>query len=134
MHYCRKIIIEETYIRVPSKSSQIIKIVQKIKVQFHQKLQIALKFHNANQILLNILTFINVFFYLHFWKKILTEETYNSLPGKIDTCAQKWVSRNTNFESNWTKVEWHKISICKCEFFLTFNVEKHFAIWIGQVQ
>ena len=97
-------------------------------------LWIALKFHNANQIVLNILAFINVFFYLHFWKKILTEETYNSLPGKIDTCAQKWVSRNTNFESNWTKVEWHKISICKCEFFLTFNVEKHFAIWIGQVQ
>ena len=31
LHYCRKIIIEETYIRVPSKSSQIIKIVQKIK-------------------------------------------------------------------------------------------------------
>ena len=50
LYFSRKIIIEETYIRVPSKISQIIKIVQKIKVQFHRKLQIALKFHNANQI------------------------------------------------------------------------------------
>ena len=34
----------------------------------------------------------------------------------------------------WQKLKWQKISICKCEHFLTFDLEKFSATWIGQVQ
>ena len=79
LYFSRNIIeiIEETYIRVPSKSSQITKIVQKIKVQFHcQFLRISPKTSDCT--------------YVNFTVQI-------KLLGKLDTFSQE-VMGFTNYK------------------------------------